>query len=741
MVSVTSNVPQGVLVDSQDIQAWLASLSGNWSKAEYERLKQACDLALEIPQQDENGSGESRLKRAVSVADILVEMGLDWETLAATILYHVLPGGSEESSTPEPQFGEGVGRMVNDLRRISSLTLISSRRKRESGEGHIENLRRMMLSIVEDIRVVLVVLAERLHEMRLLKHQPDEIQRAIAHETELIYAPLANRLGIWQIKWELEDLSLRYLRPDEYRDIANRLGMRRADRESFISTVIGQLQARFSEAGIEAEVFGRPKHIYSIWRKMHRKGVGFDQIFDLRALRVLVDTVADCYAALGIVHGIWRHIPGEFDDYIATPKANLYRSIHTAVIGPEDKTLEVQIRTHEMHKHAELGVAAHWRYKEPGKEDEEFERRVMLMRNWLEVKDDPGGSEEFIETLQSDFEPQQIYVLTPQGRVIELPCGSTSVDFAYAIHSGVGDRCRGARVDGRIAPLTQPLQSGQSVEILTVKEGGPSRDWLSPHLGYIKTGKARNRIRHWFKHQDYAANLNSGRANLEREITRLGVSRPDLESAASRFNFKKTDDLLAAIGRGEVSPIQVAGMGSRPKETAESEPEQIVPKRARTGPVKAKGKGYGDVIVAGVDDLMTHMAGCCKPVPGDDIIGFITRGRGVTVHRGDCAAIKGLKEEERARLVEVVWADRQDETTYPVDIRVLALDRKGLLRDISSIMTNEEVDVLGVSTHSDRKTDRASMRFTVEIADMRQLSRLLDKLSQLPDVMEARRQV
>jgi GTP pyrophosphokinase len=742
MVSITTKLPEGDSLDAQDIQAWLETLKETRTHDELLKLREACDLAVEVHQERREETGESTLRHALAVAEILEDMDLDWETLVAAILHDVMPDKHLESAIITQRFGPAVARMVNDMARIGSLTDARSASVKQNPQEHTENLRRMLLSIADDIRVVLIVLAERLHEMRILKNFPETVRSSEARETQEIYAPLANRLGIWQIKWELEDLCLRYLEPDSYMDIASRLDGRRKDREEFIESVISQLKEKFSEIGIRSEVTGRPKHIYSIWKKMKRKAVDFDQIFDLRAVRVLVDNVAECYAALGVVHGLWRHIPGEFDDYIATPKTNMYRSIHTAVIGPEDKPLEVQIRTFEMHDHAELGVAAHWRYKESGgKEDPEFQRRIVLMRNWLELKDESGESEDFVENLKTEFEAQQVYVLTPQGKVVELPKGSTAVDFAYAIHSDVGNRCRGTRINGRIAPLTQALESGQTIEVITVKEGGPSRDWLSPHLGYIKTSKARNRVRHWFKQQDYEQHLQIGRASLDKEVTRLGVSKPDLDQAAQRFNMKKGDDLLAAIGRGEVSPVQIAGMGERSQPDNELESRDITQLPVRKRGSKKRPKGQGDVIVEGVSDLMTHMARCCKPVPYDQITGFITRGRGVTVHRRDCKVIRGLGEEEYGRLVKVIWADQPVEAAYPVDIRVIASDRKGLLRDISSILTNEEVDVLGVNTQSDRKTDRASMRFTMEISDMRQLSRIMEKVAQLPDVIDVRRQV
>lgn len=702
-------------------------------------LRRACDLAMDVHQEALEATGETTLRHALAVAEILDAMGLDSETLVAAILHDVIPGDEVGANHLEELFSPGVVHMVQDMARIGYASRWHSGSRHKDELEHAENLRRMLLSIADDIRVVLIVLAERLHVMRILKNLPEQVRVEEALETQKIYAPLANRLGIWQIKWEMEDLCLRYLEPEEYKEIAGNLDGRRAEREAFIAGIIDQLQEKFRAVGINAEISGRPKHIYSIWKKMKRKSVGIDQIFDLRAVRILVGNVAECYSVLGIIHGQWRHIPGEFDDYIATPKANMYSSIHTAVIGPEDKTLEIQIRTHEMHDHAELGVAAHWQYKEgAGKSDAAFERRIILMRNWLELQDEAETlSEDFFDNLKSEFEAQQVYVLTPHGKVIELPKGATAVDFAYAIHSDVGDRCKGSKINGRIAPLTQPLESGQTVSIITSKEGGPSRDWLSPHLGYITTSKARNRVRHWFKQQDYDAHLHAGRSSLEREVHRLGVSKPNLEQVAKRYNFQKSDDLLAAIGRGEVSPIQVAGMGvpTEPEKEIEAVPEQ--PKRSR----HRANKGRSEVIVEGVDDLLTHMARCCKPVPYDDVVGFITRGRGVTVHRRNCTMIRNLKAEEQDRLAQVTWADRSAGATYPVDIQVIAGDRKGLLRDLSSILTNEEVDVIGVNTQSNRKNDRATMRFTVEIIDMRQLSRILEKMAQLPDVIDVRRQV
>jgi GTP pyrophosphokinase len=599
----------------------------------------------------------------------------------------------------------------------------------------------MLLGIADDVRTILVVLSQRLQLMRRLKRLPTEIQRQLARETRLVHAPLANRLGVWQMKWELEDLCLRYLEPEQYVSLAKQLDGKRREREAFVADVIERLGGACTAADIPSELSGRPKHIYSIWKKMKRKGVDFEQVFDVRAVRALVDTVPQCYEVLGIAHSLWRPVPGEFDDYIAHPKRNGYRSLHTAVVGDDGKPLEIQVRTHEMHEHAERGVAAHWRYKESSRQDDELERRIEWMRRWLEQQDDDAQPRDPIEE-DRDFEARRIYVLSPQGKVVELPNGATALDFAYAIHTSVGHRCRGAKVDGHIAQLAQPLKSGQKVEILTVKEGGPSRDWLNPHSGYLTTNRARNRVRQWFKQQDYDQHLSIGRASLEREVERLSVPKPDLEKTATRFNLKSADDLLAAIGRGELSAIQIANtqLERAHRDTAAHADIEVPEKIRRRAPSRAAG-GAGQVVVDGVGDLMTQMAKCCKPVPFDAIIGYITRGRGVTVHRKDCALVLKMDAANQARLVDVAWAEAQPDSRFQVDIHVLAGDRKGLLRDISSVFANAEIDVISVNTQSDLRNDRASMRFTAEVTDMTQLSQVIDRLAQIPDVMDVRRQL
>jgi len=738
MVKPVYNLPSDIRGDAEAADHWLSALPDSYAERDRERLADACGLLVQCRGNQILDTGESQVRHLLSTADILVRLRMDAESLIAALLNGCLGRSAITEEQVAERFGPTIAGMVADLARIDQIANVDAVIAAKDIDQHEENLRRLILGIAEDVRVVLVVLAERLHLMRSIKDLEEARRRKIALDTQRVYAPLANRLGVWQIKWELEDLSLRYLEPEEYRRIAKLLDGRRAEREAYIANVIATLQAKFAEAGIKADISGRPKHIYSIWKKMQRKNVDIEQIFDLRAVRIMVDDVASCYAALGVVHGLWRHIPKEFDDYIATPKGNMYQSLHTAVVGPGEKPLEVQIRTWDMHRHAEFGVAAHWAYKESKSHDAEFQRRVVWMRNWLELKDEGEEAEGFVERFKAEFEPVHVYVLTPHSKVIELPRGATPLDFAYAIHSEIGNRCRGARVDGRIVPLTQPLESGQTVEILTQKNAAPSRDWLSPHHGYLVTARARNRVRQWFKQQNYDRYLSEGKTALEKEIARLGIEeKPQLDKLAARYNFARGDDLLAAIGRGEVPVGQVARHVGEPKAEKHEEPE--APKPKKKAAAKKRREGRSEVVIEGIDDLMTHMAHCCKPVPYDPIVGFVTRGRGVTVHRRDCNNLRKLPEPEKARLIDVRWADQTADAAYPVDVVVLAANRKGLLRDISSVFSDEEIDVLGVNTFTDRHTDRATMRFTAEVRDMGQLEHVLAKLCQIPDVLDVRR--
>jgi len=720
-----------------DLESWLQAVAEERSEDEVHQLKEICLFVEDMLQKSGQEGQSKQLHRAMAVGDILNDLSMDSDTLAAAVLHYGLSGVKHETGNISSRFGQGVAGLVKDLDRIGLVAESSVGASSSDEERHAENLRRMLLALADDIRVVLVVLSERLNRMRGLKYLPEEHRYWEAKETHDIYAPLANRLGIWQIKWELEDLCLRHMDPETYKEIAGQLDGRRTEREKFVADVIDHLQEKFKAIGLKAEISGRPKHIYSIWKKMQRKSVGINQIFDLRAVRVLVANEAECYTALGVVHGLWRHIPGEFDDYIATPKANLYRSIHTAVIGPEEKVMEVQIRSSEMHEHAELGVASHWRYKESGKHDAEFERRIALMRTWLESQGSDEKKRDLPETAKADLEADQVYVFTPKGNVVELPKGSTALDFAYHIHSEVGHSCRGAMVDGRIVQLTQPLKSAQTVEILTAKEAKPSRDWLSPGMGYLKTSNARAKVRQWFKLQNYSEHVHIGRSSLERELNRLDIESPDLMQEAKRHNLNKIDDLYAAIGRGDLSPVHLA-LGIRSRQDPVDLGSELFHPRPRHNEIKKSGS---EVEVEGVSDLMTHIAHCCKPVPYDPIIGFITRGHGITVHRRDCSIIKKMSPSVHDRLAQVSWSEERSDSSYQVDIQVVANDRKGLLRDISAILTNEGIDLTGVNTKSDRRTDQASMRFTIEISSMRHLSMILGKIAQLSDVLEVKRRV
>lgn len=748
MVKPIYNLPDDASDDVSAAGHWLESLSPNYPDADRVRIRTACDLLVRCQGTRTLETGETQVRHSLSTADTLVGLRMDADTLVAALL-NGCPGRLDvtEEQLGE-RFGSAISSMVGDLHRIGQITSLDSVIAAKDLDEHEENLRRLLLGIAADVRVVLIVLAERLHLMRSIKGLAEERRRKLARDTQRVYAPLANRLGVWQVKWELEDLSLRYLQPQEYKRIAKLLGNRRAEREAYIAAVIALLTEKLAEAGIRADISGRPKHIYSIHKKMQRKGVNIEQIFDLRALRIMVDSLVDCYAALGVVHGLWRHIPEEFDDYIATPKGNMYRSLHTAVLGPQDRPLEVQIRTWEMHRHAELGVAAHWAYKESKGHDAEFQRRVVWMRNWLESENEGEDAGDLIERFKAECAPTHVYVLTPQSKVVELPAGATALDFAFAIHSEVGNRCRGAQVDGRIVPLNQALHSGQTVEIITQKNATPSRDWLSPRRGYITTARARNRVRQWFKQQDYARYVGEGRGLLEKEMNRLGIEgKVDLQRIVLRYDLQKGDDLLAAIGRGEIPPGQVARQAGdtksseQPETDAQEEVELALGKRAQrhTQPTRREGS-QAEVIVEGVDDLMTHIANCCRPVPGDPIIGYITRGRGVTIHRRDCTNLRPtMSEDERARLVEARWSAQATDALYVVDLLVRVADRQGLLRDISSTLSDKEVDVLGASRVPDRRSDRATMRFKVEVKDVTQVEQVLAKLRQIPEVMDVRR--
>jgi GTP pyrophosphokinase len=719
---------------SPDIEAWLQVVAGGRNADDQHLIARALERARGAHSGQTRASGEPYLTHCLAVAEVVDHLSLDAESVAAALLHDVVEDTDITLEQLSEEFGASLAGLVNGVTKMGHIGEMRGpySDKAASDSQHSESVRKLLLAMAEDVRVVLIKLADRLHNMRTLRHLDETRQRRIARETLEIYAPLANRLGIWQIKWELEDLALRYLDPEAYHRIASLLDGRRIDRERHIELVKQQLREAFEQTGVEAEVTGRPKHIYSIWRKMRRKNVDFHEIFDVQAVRVLVEHPADCYVVLGIVHGLWHHVQHEFDDYIANPKANNYRSLHTAVIGPEGKPVEVQIRTRDMHRHAELGIAAHWRYKEGGRYDAGFEQKITWLRQLLEWKDEEPSADEFVDRFKSESVEERVYVLTPQGNVVDMPAGATALDFAYHIHTDVGHRCRGAKVNGRIVPLSYELSTGQQVEVLTARQAAPSRDWLNPHLGYLKTSRARAKARHWFKQQDRDINIAAGRHAFERELHRLGLSDVNLEQVAEKLNFSDVDGLMAALGRGDMQSGQVvsAVLGLRESEEHDT---LAVPSRRVRRVQEAK-----DFSILGVGNLLTNAARCCRPVPNDAIVGYITRGRGVTIHRQDCANVLRLKDEDRDRLIDVEWGARPDRV-FPVDIQLQAYDRPGLLRDVSGLLANDRVNVMGVNTVTDRKDMIARMELHIEVTDIGQLSRILSRIGQLPNIIEVKR--
>jgi len=722
---------------SEGIQAWLDTLAKPFAPEEVEVIARAWELAAPLYDGGIDLTGTPLMQQALGTASILAGMNMDHETIAAAIL-HAAPDYLDDwAEVLKTRFGANIGNLVEGLLRmeriqeLSDTEILHEKEKRKGDQNQqIEGLRKMLLAMVEDIRVVLIKLAKRTQVMRTLSGASSDVQKLIARETQSIFAPLANRLGVWQIKWELEDLALRYLEPELYKKIAKLLDERRLDREQYIADVVAQLKLELGKAGIIAEVAGRPKHINSIINKMKRKQVDFSEVYDVRAVRILVDDIRDCYAALGLVHSLWQPIPKEFDDYIAHPKSNNYRSLHTAVIGPCNLALEVQIRTFEMHQHSELGVAAHWRYKEGGKSDVRFDEKIAWLRQILEWKEEVASSSEMLEQFKNELFQDQVYVLTPQGKVIDLPKGATPVDFAYIVHTDLGHRTRGAKVDGSIVPLNYQLQNGQRVEILAAKQGTPSRDWLNPALGYLQSPRARAKVRHWFRYQSFDENVAQGRVQLDRELNRLGIASLNQEKIAQKFHFQKLEEFLAAIGRSDITQRQL--ILAIQEELPPKVEEAAKPHVPRPAAVRSSSSG---ILVEGVGNLLTTIAKCCKPVPPDEITGYVTRSHGVTIHRQDCPFMLSLPEARRSRLLNAQWGGGS--ATYTADIEVIAYDRPGLLRDITDLFTREKINV--VKVESLLADNQAKMRFLVEIKDLEQLSRLLSLIQHVPNVVSARR--
>jgi GTP pyrophosphokinase len=664
---------------------------------------------------------------------ILEGLSPDPRTVSCAMLWVAHQNGDDLRAW-EGRLPAGVRRQLDELLQLKRM---ESENIPPGAERSAEGLRRLLLALVRDVRVVLIALAWQLVLLRQAR-KVDERARRLAHEAMLIHAPLANRLGVWQLKWELEDLAFRYSDPEAYQKVASLVAERRTDRERFIRRFIARLQHALGESGIRGEVLGRPKHIYSIWRKMQRKGLDFHELFDVRAVRVLVGDVASCYSALGLVHTLWQPIPGEFDDYITTPKGNNYQSLHTAVVGPEGKAVEVQIRTREMHAHAELGVAAHWRYKEGGPSDPAFDKKIAVMRQLMEGGDEDMDDESLLESFQAATSEDRVYVLTPKGQVVDLVRGSTVLDFAYHIHTEVGHRCRGAKINGRIVPLTQRVETGQRVEILTGKHPRPSRDWLNPRLGYIRGARGRAKVRQWFRRESYDENLQQGRELVEAELRRLGLSGADLEGVTGRFSLGRIEDLFVAVGCGDLTVGQVVHAVERlSSDHEEPGPEELVmrtPRRAR-GAERPEGD---DIRIHGVGNLMTNIARCCQPVPGDPVVGYVTRGRGVSIHREDCSNVLRWLSEDNPRLLQVRWG-RAPAAAYTVELQIRAFDRRELIRDISAVLAAAEVNVTDISSTLDEDSDEVSIRLHARVRNYEQLSELLNRLGSVRNVLEARR--
>ena len=686
-------------------------------------VEEAYNFASQAHQGQVRKSGKPYLEHPLQVALILAELQLDASSLAAALLHDVPENCGIAISEIESKFGPEIAKLVDGTTKLGKLSW--SGEGVAAGELQVENLRKMLVAMAEDLRVVFIKLADRLHNMRTLDALSLEEQRSIAQETLDIYAPLAHRLGIWELKWQLEDLSFRYLEPRKYRRIAKLIVVRRAEREDFVAHIIEILGAEFKQVSLEAEISGRPKHIYSIYQKMEKYaalGRDFDDIHDLLALRVLVSTVPDCYAAVGIIHSLWHPLPGEFDDFIANPKPNGYQALHTVVMYGATP-LEIQIRTHEMHHIAEYGVAAHWRYKEGEEKDIRFEERISWLRLLIEWHRELSGAEEFLESIKTDIFIDQVFVFTPKGEIKDLPKGSTPIDFAYRVHTELGHRCIGAKVNGRLVPLNYQLKNGDVVEIITAKgEKGPSQDWLSSHLGYVKTTHAREKIRQWFKKRERAENIERGRELLEKEMRRLGIKLSEREELAKLFKYDSLDDFLAAIGYGGIATHQVAL-----KLAAQQEPPREKAVTLPKPPVLA-------IRVLGVGDMVTRLADCCHPVPGDNIVGYVTRSRGVSVHRQDCYNI--IHEDEKERLIPVEWG--QSDAQYPVGIQVEAWDRVGLIRDITTIVAEERVNIAAMNfvQHDDYTVTEY---LTLETRDLAQLSRLLARIEGVRGVISVAR--
>lgn len=686
-------------------------------------------------------SGEPYITHPIAVTEILTELRMDPEALAVGLLHDVAEDTDFGIDYIRTHFGQTIARLVDGLTKLKKIQEKKNKSDAPVSNQKAESLRKMMLASIEDLRVLIIKLADRLHNMRTLGGQKEHKRRRIARETLDYYAPIANRLGIWRVKSELEDLSFRYLNPASYKEIKNAIQQKEGDREKLVIRIKSDLERALAEAGLQAQIYGRPKHIYSIYRKMERKGVGFDQIYDVHGFRIIVDTVAQCYAALGVVHTMWHPIPGEFDDYIANPKDNMYRSLHTAVrIKKDGRPVEIQIRTAEMHEMAELGVAAHWQYKEQARHSEDVQKKINYLRKLMSEPLSMSDSDEFVDGMKTDVFSDRVLVFTPNADIIDLPAGSTPIDFAYHIHTELGHRCRGANVNGRLVTLDYKLQNGDQVSIITASRGGPSRDWLNPDLEFVATQRARSKIRAWLRRQNRDENILRGRQALDKELRRLSADL-SFETVSKLFRYEELDDFLAAIGYGDINSQHIA---TKVLDYERREQERLTSFDTfsfHTGQNAADlDASFDGLRVQGVEGLLTNLGKCCHPVPGDPIVGYVTKGRGVTIHTQNCPNINRLIGIDSARIIEVAWTTQQQKT-YPVKIHISAYDRSGLVRDVAALVADERVNMRNIEAVTGQKDNLAVITATLEIQDIAQLTRIMTKIERLPNIKEVFRKV
>lgn len=687
---------------------------------------------------------------SAEIISILMSLNMDLDSLMVAFLYPAYEAQALDLENVEETFGAGIKKLLLKVKDMEAIRFLQNLNSTKSTETQVDKVRRMLLSMVDDVRAVVIKLAERIAVIRAAKNADEDTKLSIAREIANIYAPLANRLGIGQLKWELEDLAFRFLHNDYYREIAHDLGEKRVERERYIEQFVTNLSSMLEQNGIHgAEVYGRPKHIYSIWRKMQRKHLPFSELYDVRAVRVIVEKIEDCYAALSIVHSNFSHIDKEFDDYIANPKPNGYQSIHTVVYGPGHKVVEIQFRTKAMHQMAELGVAAHWKYKEGGGLGSGVEQRINWLRKLLAWRDDMVESGALLDEFRKQVFEDRVYVFTPRGEVIDLPTGATPLDFAYQVHTMVGHRCIGAKVDGRIVPYTYKLKTGEQVEIITQKEPNPSRDWINADNGYLKTSRARSKVINWFRKVDYDKNVQAGDDILEREVARHGIGLNKdqvasfLKEKLSRFNVKTVNDIYAGIGAGDIKINQVISFLEervfKQNDHKELELHSLISEKTNQQLLARHNNKKGRIVVDGLGNMMTHIAKCCQPIPGDDIIGFITQGRGISIHKANCPQLRGLMKKNPERVVSSQWGDDATADGFTVTIKVVASDYSGLLRDVTTVIANEKINVLGVRSHTDRQKDLSIIDIDLMIVNLPALNRVLTKLNEIKQVRSAAR--